>query len=409
MAANALLADAAQLNQRVQLILSSHATIDAQVVELLASLITNDSSVPGATVKDALNNLLVSGASAYDHVVRTIADLPAAVAGIRDLTTGSWAFTEPIDLGSDILRAPSGTEVLLAGLGPSKTLTGDGAAVLRIEGTATLQTMSVGANAGGGIGLHINSGALDRVTSFGGQYSNAAGASSESVRQDAGFWYDIGSTYGKFNGGTDAYAIYTTSSEAHFTNCSFVGSNNGGNHRAIYAENVYQVTATDCICSAPGNTVELAGGSLKLTDCVLYCSNGASNVIRSSKGDDITIVGGQWFGSGGPDGFLVDGNITSIQLSDIYCFSLGADLAFVDYNAGTVGGLQINNCRVESTVSHAVNWPAASLPTLGTLIVGNIFDTSGAAFVGFTHASALVNSKANADSGGLMSETPIVP
>jgi hypothetical protein len=72
----------------------------------------------------------------FDHVVRELTDLPAAVAGYIDLTTGSWAFASGLlNIGSDVLRIPNGQIVYLAGLGWNNLILGGGAATLEVQGS----------------------------------------------------------------------------------------------------------------------------------------------------------------------------------------------------------------------------------------------------------------------------------
>jgi hypothetical protein len=81
--------------------------------------------------------------SAWDHVVRSLADLPAAVGGVIDLTSGSWAFAASVNVGTDAIRVPPGVTVLMKGMGGSKILSADGDNTLWIEGTVLIETLTI--------------------------------------------------------------------------------------------------------------------------------------------------------------------------------------------------------------------------------------------------------------------------
>jgi hypothetical protein len=79
----------------------------------------------------------------FDHVVRSVADLPAPAGGYIDLTDGSWAFAAPINVGTDTVRVPTGTTVYLHGFGWSNTLSGNGTYVVEVQGIALIDRLSV--------------------------------------------------------------------------------------------------------------------------------------------------------------------------------------------------------------------------------------------------------------------------
>jgi hypothetical protein len=129
--------------QQLRVSLANRAVCQSDVLALLASLIDNDSSVPGVTVRDALNNLLtaIPLATPWDHVVRSLADLPAPVGGFINLTTGSWAFAADIDITPDVLRVEAGQTVLLKGFNKTISTGVAGTRVLEVNGVAVCETL----------------------------------------------------------------------------------------------------------------------------------------------------------------------------------------------------------------------------------------------------------------------------
>jgi hypothetical protein len=131
--------------QQLRVSLANRAVCQSDVLALLASLIDNDSSVPGVTVKDALNNLLtaIPLASPWDYVVRSLADLPAPVGGFIDLTTGSWAFAADLDITPSVLRVQTGQSVLLKGFNKTISTGVAGTRVLEVNGTALVESLNL--------------------------------------------------------------------------------------------------------------------------------------------------------------------------------------------------------------------------------------------------------------------------
>jgi hypothetical protein len=130
--------------QRLRLIGQNRVAAEAEVLELLASLVTNDSSVAGATVKEALNNLLagIAAATPWDHVVKSLSDLPSPAGGFIDLTTGSWAIAADLDITPSVLRVPSTETVLVKGFNKTIRIGIAGSRVLEVDGTALIESLS---------------------------------------------------------------------------------------------------------------------------------------------------------------------------------------------------------------------------------------------------------------------------
>lgn len=81
----------------------------------------------------------------YDHVVMTTADLPPLSGANYDLTTGSWAFVAPINLGTNNLRVPAGETVYLNGFGWHNVITGTSNYALRVSGTLLAENIALAA------------------------------------------------------------------------------------------------------------------------------------------------------------------------------------------------------------------------------------------------------------------------
>lgn len=265
-------ADPSLTSQRLTLLTSSRALVRAQVIDVTSS--------------------------AFDHVIRSVTDFPAAVAGVITLTTGSWAIAAPINLGTDQILIPAGTTVYMQGIGWDKVLTTTGD-VLTVDGTLVAQGLAL---TGGNNGIVLHAG-----------------------------------------------------SEAFVTNCR------------IHA---------------------------------------AASCIRNNGCDQLSALGGYWTTDAGAGyGYRHSGNTAKgILLANILAEDMGA---FVHRASGTASSVTISGCTTISS-TWGVNWPAASIPTQGMLIVGSAFN-SVAPLNGFTEASARVNVKACLGSAGLLSETPIVP
>jgi hypothetical protein len=345
--------------------------------------------VPGAPAPGA--------SSAFDFVVETLADLPAPVAGVIELTDGSWAFKAPIDVGANIVRVPTGTTVLLKGMGgfQEKTLSGDDASVLDVQGSAYLETLSVEATAGVALAMSVNASVTSTMCSLTGGL--------EAMTMEAGLWRDSQS---RLSGGTEGLRITGGS-------CNLVRTRiSGGTENALAASgaDVAAVWLNGCRLSAAStDTVrwDCSAGDFQAADTELVCGSGGSACFLHLLGLAVQFVGGRWEGdSFAPGvGLLIDGNLTRLlQVVGVEAFSLAS---MIERSSGTVRQATVQGCASFSDVAVGITWAAASAPTNGLAIVGNTFDTA-TPFSGFDHTDARVNSKANVDSAGLMLETAIV-
>jgi hypothetical protein len=78
----------------------------------------------------------------WDYVVRTMADLPTPVAGLINLTAGSWAFPVALNIGANIIVVPGGVECHLKGFW-GEFLTGTSTNLIAVNGIALLETMAL--------------------------------------------------------------------------------------------------------------------------------------------------------------------------------------------------------------------------------------------------------------------------
>lgn len=114
--------------------------LEGQSIRLLTDVL-------GSSVRSRVQTVGVGSAS-WDHIVTAKADLPAAVGGWIDLTSGSWFFSASVALGTDKLRVPVGNAVRLFGNTWRQQVTGTGAVVLQVEGTAQLDGMYLSCSGG---------------------------------------------------------------------------------------------------------------------------------------------------------------------------------------------------------------------------------------------------------------------
>jgi hypothetical protein len=387
--------------QHVKLATANRATVPANVLALVASLIDNDSSVAGTTVKDALNNLVAL--SAWDHVVQSVADLPTPVAGNRTLTTGSWAFAAPVNIGDTTLYVPAGTTVYLRGMGHDKLLTNTGGGVdaILVEGTASIDGLSVYSTAGRTLELASSTGAVQAS----GCRWEAGGAFPTAIVD--GHLQDTGSTY--LNSGTGVcMATFSGGEGVDLSGCSVTADNNAAAVQFVTA-NRFEAINTRFASNAPsGDPVFLvnnANAVLRLVDSVIAFDAASVHGLRVTSADSVTITGGRFEGSSNGYGLVFFGGGTvsgAIMLDGVNFANITRGIS---YASGTIRAASVVGCRFKGTTG--MTWAAASVPTLGLAIVGNIFDVT-TPFSGFTAASAGVNAKANMDTAGLMTETAIV-
>lgn len=371
-------------------------------VELLGSLVGNDSLIPGNTVTDALDMLASGGMSAWDVVVESLADLPTPVGGFIDLVDGSYAFKSGVSLGANTLRVAAGVSVMVKGMGGvgEKLVTGSGAqGALRVLGSARIETINLQASGPGGA-LVVDGGSVESTSC---QFSGATAAVVVSGR-----WRDTGGIVGSsiastviLNNGADVELSQTRVTAGVQSAVEL-----GGASRLKVSASLLQASAAPVVLLDSADAHAIVAGS----ELVTQQADGVC--VQVDLCGTLQLIGGAMRGlTASPGtGLLVDGDIDSIQLVGVR----GSDLAdggsegFVRYASGTVGQATVQGCSTDDSVATAIDWPSASIPTNGLLLVGNSWDAV-TPYSGFTHTDARVNCKANSFQSGLMAETPIVP
>lgn len=323
------------------------------------------------------------GQSAWDTIVTALGDLPAPVAGVITLPSGSYAFKNSVALGANTLLVPAGNTCLIKGMGLGKVLSGSAGSVLNVKGEAVVESLAVSASAGVGI-LQDQAGSM------------------------------LIASASRVTGGTVGYSI--TAGASRLVTCELIG----GTSNALSASgaSVDRVDFENTLIRADAAAAVLWNADdsdLYFMDVELRCTLANGTCFENTGAGTLQFIGGKWstdIASRG-NGLNINGNIQGgLQVIGVH----GEDIstsdasgeAFIRYQSGTVRRATVAQCNTSTTVSTAINWPAASIPTNGLSIVGNTWDDP-TPYVGFTHASARVNAKANLLQSGLMSETPIVP
>lgn len=127
---------------------------------------------------------IVVASDLYDHVVETVADLPAPAAGFHSLTSGSWAFTSPLALGGNRLNVPAGVTVYLQGFGWGNTISGTAGPLLAVSGVALVENMHFSIPTANAVGVNCFGAYTDLtgcLIESGGDSVQASGASAIDV------------------------------------------------------------------------------------------------------------------------------------------------------------------------------------------------------------------------------------
>ncbi len=293
---------------------------------------------------------LTSG-SAWDHIIENVADLPALVGGAHILTTGSWAFKNPIDLLGNKIEIPTGVTVLLASMGDTKLIT-----------------------------------------------SSRAGEVIEFQDGSAGRCWNLAVTNGNASALSAAMRI-VTDLNLYFDNCDFsAGSGFAVDFSALSSARTFW---NMCFIhnSATGVEIGNAANESHWVNCIF---EGLTTVFDVQVSSGLFIQGGRM--DNFTDGVAINGNMSTLAIADME-FENGQD--GIDYNAGTVNRASVIGTSCVN-MTEMIRWASASIPTLGLNLVGNTWNIA-TPLSGFTEASARVNLKACVDSSGQMSETAIVP
>lgn len=350
----------------------------------------------------------LTGETAWDFIIEDVADFPnPPAAGFIDLVDGSYAIKAGIDIGANTIRVPGGVGVLMKGMGAfnEKFIDSDSAlATVQVANGASARFETLNLDNSVGDGLLVQ-GALQSV---GCQFSgNARG-----VYVNDGAWRD---SLSRISSGTDG--LFCDGGTLELVDTRLLGGSNRGLHLA--GGNVSIAELQNCLIQSSNDVafllncsdadVELAGCDI---NSLVGNTTGCIHVLEAST---LVFRGGMWRSLSAlrGNGLNIDGDISGglvvlgVSAEDIST-SDGSGEAFIKYTSGTVRRATVGHCNTATSVSTAVNWPAASIPTLGLALVGNLWDDPSP-YVGFTSASARVNAKANIDQGGLMTETAIVP
>lgn len=351
-----------------------------------------------------------AGRTAWDFIIEDIADFPnAPAAGFIDLDSGSYAIKAGVDIGANALRVAPGVDVLIKGMGNfnEKLIQSSHAtATLIIEsgGGARCETLNLDNSVGDGVQLQGSS----ALQSVGCQFS----ATGRGIVLDgeAG-WWDVLSRVSGIIGldmqGQDCNLSGTRIGGLAGVAVQIVGALIG----RVQMSGVNMQTS-----NAAGVIVNTSTGDVDLIDCTINSlvadSPGCIHVLEASS---LQVIGGQWRTQAAArgNGLNIAGNIPGgLQVIGVagedISTSDGSGEAFIKYTSGLVNRATVQGCNTASTVSTAINWPAANIPTCGLLVVGNTWNDA-TPYVGFVSTDARVNVKANSNSAGLMTETAIVP
>lgn len=235
---------------------------------------------------------------------------------------------------------------------------------------------------------------------------------------------DDGAVFSFETNGTDNAAVHAH--DMKITNTSTVGA-----PRAVQSATT-ELYVHDLAITCPGGEgIRVTAGrtfatNLRITNCLrgvscqggeVFLENYDCEALTVGVSIDGTHGGMQWIGGrcgSYTTGLSINANCESIVLQGVTATS-GAD--FVKWNSGTVNRAQVSGNTV-SVTTNGIDWAAASIPTIGLSVIGNMFNVSNATspFVNFTHLTARVNAKANFRVGGTtppavpgpMAETPLL-
>lgn len=228
----------------------------------------------------------------------------------------------------------------------------------------------------------------------------------------------VEATGGSVTAGTSGAgnALVTTGGRGHWSQVDFVPD--VGSCLTASGAGVYQHRFVSCdfFSTAASSVIwNAASADLLCYGCEFQNLEANGDCVTIQAASTIQIVGGRM----GTDpanrgnGVRIEGNIAGgLQVSDVHGENLSTNDAsgegFISYGSGTVRRAVVSGCDTGTSVSTAINWAAASMPTLGLSILNNAWDDP-TPYNGFTHTSARVNSKGNLFQTGLLAETPIVP
>jgi hypothetical protein len=355
----------------------------------------------------------------FDFILDSRIDLVnvvAPVGGVFNLPDGSYFIRQAFALNAgESLSVGNGVSVLMMAGGREKVLSGDPTTgsnvLLNVLAGAVVQLLNVQLTATGN-GAHAidSAGELELVSCR--VLANATGGRALTVT--AG---NCKSTQSYFESAGNV-VTQTAGSMLH-TQDTIVGGQGRCVDLSGAGANVFVANGCILTLGSAGATAAVnqnaASGDLELNACRIDTQVAEGNCITIQAASTVQVSGGKLSSNATNrgSGINIAGNIQGgLLVSGVHGENLGTSDAsgegFIRYTSGTVRRATVVGCDTATTVSTAINWASASMPTLGLSIVGNCWDDP-TPFNGFTHTSARVNSKANQFQTGLMAETAIVP
>lgn len=310
------------------------------------------------------------GQSAWDHIVTDLASWEAAVGpatgGVYSMPSGSYALKGELVLAQDHrITVPNGAQVLFKSMG-EKVLRANvpGVAGLTVEPGGTLQAEALIVQNSSGSSSSSAVRCEGTLHSTGCFFRAGAASAVFGATIGGGLWIDFGSHFSGTTEGLRSDALVSDDAEIW-------------------------LNGTHLSCGfTPG---------LRACVCIV------------GKTSTLSLQGAFWLEGlqNNPDGIRLEADLSSLQMNGGE--ASGLDDA-VQYVSGVVQRASIMNFSVSGSVSSAIDWPAANLPSpQGLTLVGNVYNTSGPAHQNFTATDPRVMVRGCLDSGGPMTETPLVP
>lgn len=370
--------------------------------------------------------------TAFDFVLTSRADLVAVVAPVADvfnLPSGSYAIKTGFALNPDErMVVQTGANVLIMGMGAGKVISGtpNNAVLFTVEANANCELICFNLAVSGDTNQGIESTGNTRMLMGS---IVASGNSTEALSVVGGNFTAIGTN---FSAGANSNVGQNSAGQVRLTDCRFTNGQLGS-----WVQTGGQFWANQCLFSG-GTTAYTMSGATEmdgyLSDCDITCGVSSPVIHTGTNGDlflndcriiaianaaacvavgpcsSLNLKGGECASTAGTpgDGVSIAGNITGgLQVIGVAADNLDD---FVQWTAGTVNRAMVANCDGSNTVTTGIDWPAANIPTNGLLELGNQFNVaSGSAYQNHTAATARVNRKCSSHSGGLSTETAIVP
>lgn len=373
------------------------------------SVVLRDQDGGGGYFTAPLSSIPFVAPTEYDHLISSRADLVAVVApaaGEFVLPAGSYFLKADVTLNAGEYLVVDNADVLWAGGGEQYQLTsGDpDCMVVRNGGKLILMNTQLRANnAAGAFCLSVsgdNSVVRSSMCNF-----NGSGAVTQGVSLKSGAVYlsecivsgGIDVTGGSFNAcqteflarssGHTVKASGSVDSRMALESCKIDGGASGAPvhlnnplHDCFFSTCAYEATADTypCVWIEEASSVQIIGGRM----------------VSSAPSKD--------------DGVRFDGDMLgAAQILGVSGQTLDD---FVKYQSGTQSRVIVSGCETAGDVFTGIDWPTANIPTMGLVETDNAFNQGpGLDFVNHNANDARVMRRANLFSGGLASETSLVP